>query len=102
MIPTNFISHTVGAITILPVVALVGKDKQIARSMVVGGVLCCSASCALPVSSFPNVIAYSITDGAGTKFLEVTDYLQLGVIVQTFIYTLNVTLGWAIFHLLGW
>jgi len=96
MIPTNFISHTVGAITMLPVVADVATKIGQAAPLVIGGVLCCSASCALPVSSFPNVIAYSLTDGDGKKFLTTKDYLIMGIPTQLMIYAITTTLGWGL------
>jgi len=96
MIPTNFISHTVGAITMLPVVATVALKIGQAGPLVIGGVLCCSGSCALPVSSFPNVISYSLSDGAGRKFLRVKDYVILGIPTQIFVYSATTSLGWII------
>jgi len=96
MVPTNFISHTVGAITMLPVVSAVALDVGQAGPLVIGAVLSVSGSCALPVSSFPNVISYSLTNGQGEKFLRVSDYVVLGVPTQIFVYVATTTLGWII------
>jgi len=96
MIPTNFISHTVGAITMLPVIATVAADIGQAGPIVIGSVLCCSGSCALPVSSFPNIISYSLADGRGEKFLRVKDYVTLGIPTQIFVYSATTAMGWII------
>lgn len=96
MLPTNFISHTVGAITMLPVVSAVATDVGQAGPLVIGAVLSVSGSCALPVSSFPNVISYSLTNGQGDKFLRVRDYVILGIPTQIFVYLATTTLGWII------
>lgn len=101
MLPTNFISHTVGAITMLPVIGTVALEIGQAGPLIIGGVLCCSGSCALPVSSFPNVISYSLCDGTGRKFLRVRDYVTLGIPTQIFVYSATTTLGWIIMQQLN-
>jgi len=71
---SDFVSHTVAAITILQVVGQVGETLGggHAQALVFGSVLCCSAAAALPISGFPNVICYSIKDSEGKRILQVT------------------------------
>lgn len=53
---TTFISHTVGAMVILPVVQTVGKALPVPhpRLMVMANVLMCSGAMGLPVSGAPR------------------------------------------------
>jgi phosphate transporter len=57
LVIATFISHTVAALIILPLVASVGKnmDEPHPNLLVMGGVLMCSAAMALPTSGFPNM-----------------------------------------------
>lgn len=95
LVITNFISHTVGAFTMLPVVAEVGKDH--CRMMVVGGVLCVSSACMLPVSSFPNIMAHSMKDVNGKPYLDNMDFLKCGICVEIIELAIMASWGWAIF-----
>ncbi|KAI9202301.1 SPX domain-containing protein [Polychytrium aggregatum] len=81
LLVTSFISHTVGALIILPVVAQVGAtlpDPR-ARTLVMATTLMCSGAMGLPVSSFPNMNAISQEDPTGVKWLSVADFLSVGV-----------------------
>jgi len=58
LVIATFISHTVAALIILPLVFDVGKrleDEQHPNLLVMGGVLMCSAAMGLPTSGFPNM-----------------------------------------------
>ena len=92
----NFISHTVAAITMMPVVAKVGAMSSPKQTVnfVLGSVLMDSAACALPVSSFPNVIAYGVTDADGQQYLQVSDYLKASVIIETTALICMASIGW--------
>jgi len=102
IIITNFISHTVGALTMLGVVAEVGQKQGHCAMYVVGGVLCCSSACCLPFSSFPNIIAYSIKDKNGDPFLQVSDFIKLGLCMEVFQLSILLTFGYFMFNLVGW
>ncbi|EKX47116.1 hypothetical protein GUITHDRAFT_86445 [Guillardia theta CCMP2712] len=56
----NFVSSTVAAIIILPVVANVGKSIGQANVMIIASVFMDSAAMALPVSSFPNTNSFAV------------------------------------------
>jgi len=81
----NFISHTVAAIIILPVIASVGCDLgggDCAHGhfalLVIGAVLVDSGAMGLPVTSFPNAQCYSVKDSEGTPYLTALDYVKTG------------------------
>ncbi|KAH6568582.1 hypothetical protein BASA62_005379 [Batrachochytrium salamandrivorans] len=82
VIVTSFISHTVGALIILPVVAQIGASlpDPRPRTLVMAAALLCSGGMALPVSSFPNMNAISLEDPTGMPWLDVSDFLRIGVV----------------------
>jgi phosphate transporter len=57
LVVATFISHTVAALIILPLVYSVGLDMDDPRPnlLVMGGALMCSAAMGLPTSGFPNM-----------------------------------------------
>jgi anion transporter len=57
LVIATFISHTVAALILLPLVASVGRDMENPRPnlLVMAGVLMCSAAMGLPTSGFPNM-----------------------------------------------
>jgi phosphate transporter len=62
LVIATFISHTVAAVIILPLVYDIGKnmngDEPHPNLLVMAGVLMCSAAMALPTSGFPNMSTY--------------------------------------------
>ena len=63
-------------------------------SFVISSVIMCSSACALPVSSFPNIIAFGLADKNGKPYLETTDYMKASVPVEIAAVILMATLGW--------
>jgi len=58
LVVATFISHTVAALILLPLVASVGDDMEPEshpKLLVMAGVLMCSAAMGLPTSGFPNM-----------------------------------------------
>ena len=99
---TSFISHTVGALIILPVVAQIGillPDPR-PRTLVMASALMCSGGMCLPVSSFPNMNAISLEDPRGTPWLQVSDFLSIGVVSSLFSWLLVISVGYTIMTLL--
>jgi len=81
----NFISHTVAAIIVLPVIANVGcnlANGDCAAGhfdlLIIACVMVDSGAMGLPVTSFPNAQCYSIKDKKGTPFLAALDYVKTG------------------------
>jgi len=82
----TFISSTVAAIVVLPIVANVGQQIGHARLLVYVCVIMCSGAMALPVSSFPNANSFAVKDDkSGRSVLYVTDYLKVGLPVAVFL-----------------
>ncbi|KAI9346588.1 SPX domain-containing protein [Obelidium mucronatum] len=103
LVITSFISHTVGALIILPVVAEIGAnmpDPQ-PRMLIMLIALVCSGAMGLPVSSFPNMNAISQQDSVGVPYISVVDFHKVGLISSVVAWAAIVTLGYYSSYLLG-
>lgn len=74
-VATTFISHTVGAVIILPIISPL---TSIPRTLVLCGALMCSGAMGLPVSSFPNMNAAGLEDWGGNAWVGAGDFLVVG------------------------
>jgi phosphate transporter len=103
VIVTSFISHTVGALIILPVVMQIGvllPDPR-PRTLVMAACLMCSGGMALPVSSFPNMNAISLEDSRGEAWLNVADFLGIGILSSLLAWLSVLAMGYPIMTLIG-
>uniref|UniRef100_A0AAV1TLV3 SPX domain-containing protein n=1 Tax=Peronospora matthiolae TaxID=2874970 RepID=A0AAV1TLV3_9STRA len=93
---TTFVSHTVASIILLPII--VDMAIQIGHPHI--PVVCCalaiSAAMALPFSSFPNINSLLVLDDHGQPYLEVKDFLRVGVAFSLVTMALIVTLGYGL------
>ncbi|KAL3668682.1 hypothetical protein V7S43_005978 [Phytophthora oleae] len=93
---TTFVSHTVASIILLPII--VQMAIQIGHPHI--PVICCalaiSAAMALPFSSFPNINSLLVLDDHGQPYLEVKDFLRVGVTFSLVTMALIVTLGYGL------
>ncbi|KAF4324894.1 hypothetical protein BBO99_00001831 [Phytophthora kernoviae] len=93
---TTFVSHTVASIILLPII--VEMAIQIGHPHI--PVICCalaiSAAMALPFSSFPNINSLLVLDDHGQPYLEVKDFLRVGVTFSLITVSLIVTLGYGL------
>ncbi|KAG7393226.1 hypothetical protein PHYPSEUDO_011231 [Phytophthora pseudosyringae] len=93
---TTFVSHTVASIILLPII--VQMAIQIGHPHI--PVICCalaiSAAMALPFSSFPNINSLLVLDDHGQQYLEVKDFLRVGVTFSLVTMALIVTLGYGL------
>ncbi|KAI8614770.1 Sodium:sulfate symporter transmembrane region-domain-containing protein [Chytriomyces sp. MP71] len=103
LVITSFISHTVGALIILPVVAKIGSEMMDPqpRMLVMMIALVCSGAMGLPVSSFPNMNAISQQDSVGVPYISVTDFYQVGVLSSVVAWATIITLGYYCSTLIG-
>ena len=104
LICTTFISHTVGAIVILPIVQSVGESMPGGphpKLLIMGAALMCSGAMGLPVSGFPNMNAVSLEDEYGNVFVSTWDFLTVGVPGSLCAYAVIVTLGYSLCRLVG-
>lgn len=95
----TFVSHTVSAIIIVPLVQEVGDKmpaKNAAPILIFGCALLASVGMGLPSSGFPNVTAISMTDKKGDRYLNVSSFLTRGVPASLFGFLCVITLGYGI------
>lgn len=95
----TFVSHTVSAIIIVPLVQQVGNslsDPKAAPVLVFGCALLSSSGLALPSSGFPNVTAISMYDKKGGRYLSVGTFITRGIVVSLICFVCIITLGYGI------
>lgn len=95
---STFVSHTVAALIIVPIVQQVGQNLPIPHPnlLVMGAGLACSAGMGLPVSGYPNMSAIMMEDQTGKPYLKTKDFLIVGVPVSIVVTVLIFTLGYGI------
>ena len=96
----SFVSHTVAAIVVMPLVASIGAHAGAAKPVVFCAVLSISAAMALPMSSFPNVNSLLAEDDYGVPYLSPRDYVRAGAIASCAILLIIVTVGYPLAPLL--
>lgn len=104
LVCATFISHTVGAMVILPIVQQVGETAlghPHPRLLVMGAALMCSGAMGLPVSGFPNMNAISLEDATGKNYVNTLDFVWVGVPSSVFAYIIVVTVGYFLMLLIG-
>jgi anion transporter len=99
----TFVSHTVAALIILPLVQSIGlrMDDPHPRLLVLAAAFLCSAAMGLPTSGFPNVTAICMTDEVGRPYLTVGNFISRGVPASVLAYLVIITLGYLIMSALG-
>ncbi|CCH63059.1 hypothetical protein TBLA_0J00590 [Henningerozyma blattae CBS 6284] len=97
----TFVSHTVSAIIIIPLVQEVGDklpDPKAAPILVFGCALLASAGMGLASAGFPNVTAISMVDKKGNRYLNMMMFLSRGVPASLIVFVCVITLGYGIMH----
>lgn len=99
----TFVSHTVAALIILPLVLEIGNKMQDPhpRLLIMASALLCSAAMGLPTLGFPNVTAICMTDDLGKPYLTVGTFITRGVPSSVFAYIVIVTIGYATMRLIN-
>ena len=92
---SNFVSHSVTAVTLLPVIAATASGTSAVAAVVVAAAIADSGACLLPISSIPNLIVAAATDEDGVTYLKMRDFLKIGVVMLLIAYglTTSVTFG---------
>jgi phosphate transporter len=101
----TFVSHTVAALIIIPIVQQVGQQLPVPHPnlLVMGAGLACSAGMGLPVSGYPNMSAIMLEDPVlGRPYLTTRDFVVTGVLTSIFCCLLVVTMGYGIMFTLGY
>ncbi|KAK9367863.1 SPX domain-containing protein [Lipomyces kononenkoae] len=103
LVIATFISHTVAALILLPIVAQVGQamDDPHPNLLVMGAALLCSCAMGLPTSGFPNVTAICTTDDQGRPYLSVALFITRGVPASVVAYIVVTTLGFGLMDIVG-
>ncbi|KAJ2718197.1 low-affinity phosphate transporter [Coemansia sp. Benny D115] len=99
----TFISHTVGSLIILPIVAEVGArlPEPHSRLLVMGSALMASGAMGLPVSGFPNMNAIMLEDTLGNPYLTTMDFFKAGIPSSIVAYFVIITAGYLAMSMLG-
>lgn len=95
----TFVSHTVSAIIIVPLVQEVGDNLDTGNAapiLVFGCALLASCGMGLASSGFPNVTAISMTDRKGERYLNVSTFLTRGVPASLLAFLCVITVGYGI------
>jgi phosphate transporter len=95
---STFVSHTVAALIIVPIVQQVGANLPVPHPnlLVMGAGLACSAGMGLPVSGYPNMSAIMMEDPTGKPYLKTKDFLIVGIPTSIIVTLLIFTLGYGI------
>ncbi|OTB04818.1 hypothetical protein M426DRAFT_148114 [Hypoxylon sp. CI-4A] len=103
LVIATFISHTVAALIILPLVSNIGKDMDEPHPnlLVMAAALMCSAAMALPTSGFPNMTAIMKEDATGQRYLNVKHFISRGVPSSLVTLVVVVTLGYGAMLIVG-
>jgi phosphate transporter len=98
LVVATFISHTVAAVILLPVVFEVGSvlPDPHPRLLVMGATMMCSCAMGLPVSGFPNMNAIMLEDATGRTYLKTSDFIHNGIPASILAAGVIMTLGYAI------
>jgi len=98
----NFLSSTVCACILLPVIVHVGMQLGAPKLLVVGVAIMTSGAMGLPVSSFPNANSCSMINAQGAAILSTWDYVRTGFPTTLMLLVLLSTLGFYYMQLLHW
>ncbi|KAI5370025.1 Putative solute carrier family 13, SPX domain-containing protein [Septoria linicola] len=100
----TFISHTVAALIILPLVREVGAGMESPHPnlLVMISVLMASAAMGLPTSGFPNMTAIMMEDSqTGQRYLQVRHFLTRGVPASIMAYAAIISVGYGLSRAVG-
>ncbi|SNX87653.1 probable PHO91 - similarity to Pho87p and Pho90p [Melanopsichium pennsylvanicum] len=84
LVVATFISHTIAAVLLVPIAAQVGESLETPhpRLLIMATTLVASAAMGLPVSGYPNQIAVSMEDDLGDRYVNVKDFLKVGILAS--------------------
>eukprot|EP00904_Undaria_pinnatifida_P009467 jgi/Undpi1/5650/HiC_scaffold_2.g00924.m1 len=93
---STFVSHTVAALILMPIIVEVGVKCGNPVLLGMGAALAVSSGCALPFSSFPNVTSLLVTDDYNRKYLAVRDFVTSGLPMSLLSVAMICTLGYGL------
>ncbi|KAI1359696.1 SPX domain-containing protein [Xylaria arbuscula] len=103
LVIATFISHTVAALILLPLVYDIGKgmEQPHPNLLVMATTLMCSAAMGLPTSGFPNMTAIMKEDATGERYLTVKHFISRGVPSSILSLCVVVTIGYGAMRVIG-
>ncbi|CAG7976628.1 unnamed protein product [Penicillium salamii] len=104
LVIASFISHTVAALIILPLVRQIGVNMEDPHPnlLVMASALMCSVAMALPTSGFPNMTAIMTeVPQTGQRYLQVRHFLTRGIPSSLMAFAVIVTLGYGLMWVAG-
>lgn len=103
LIMATFVSHTVAALIIIPLIAEIGRSLPDPHPniLVFCTSLICSCAMGLPTSGFPNVTAIGLTNNLGDKYLNVGTFIRIGVPTSLGCLLIVITVGYLCLRLIG-
>ncbi|KAI1815088.1 SPX-domain-containing protein [Poronia punctata] len=103
LVIATFISHTVAALILLPLVYDIGKamEEPHPNLLVMATTLMCSAAMALPTSGFPNMTAIMKEDATGQRYLSVRHFITRGIPSSILSLIVVVTIGYGAMRVIG-
>lgn len=105
LVVATFISHTVAALIILPLVQQVGSSMEPnphPNLLVMGSALMCSAAMGLPTSGFPNMTAIMMeVPETGQRYLRVKHFITRGIPSSIIAYAVIITVGYGLMRVIG-
>ncbi|KAJ6044977.1 hypothetical protein N7460_006332 [Penicillium canescens] len=104
LVIATFISHTVAALIILPLVRQIGVNMENPHPnlLVMASALMCSVAMALPTSGFPNMTAIMTeVPQTGQRYLQVRHFLTRGIPASLMSFVVIVTLGYGLMYVAG-
>ncbi len=93
---STFVSHTVCALILMPLIVSLGIQLHHTRTLVTLTTLMMSGTMSLPMSSFPNINSLLIEDDNGVPYLHAVDFLKHGTPIALVTLVLICTLGFAL------
>lgn len=103
MITATFVSHTVAALIIIPLIEEIGKSLPDPHPnlLVMAAAFLCSSGMALPTSGFPNVTAIGLRDNVGNSYVTVSTFMRCGGVASIVLYLVVVFLGYMILRMMN-
>ncbi|OJJ47748.1 hypothetical protein ASPZODRAFT_24645 [Penicilliopsis zonata CBS 506.65] len=104
LVIATFISHTVAALIILPLVRQIGAGMADPHPnlLVMASALMCSVAMGLPTSGFPNMTAIMTeVPQTGQRYLQVRHFLTRGIPASILSFMVIVTIGYGLMYVGG-
>ncbi|KAI3404921.2 PHO91 [Candida oxycetoniae] len=103
LIMATFVSHTVAALIVLPLVKEIGDnmDEPHPNLLIMVSCFLCSCAMGLPLSGFPNIMAISMADEFGKPYLTVGTFITRGVPSSFVAFAIVVSVGYATMRIIN-